>query len=177
MDFSPLLTCGLIGAGLAYWKNRSIILWFFISALTVGVGVLVLVFMPRIKSPEANAAETDATEINKDAVNDEAANTTEVAAASPKKGKSSIISKIILIAIAVAIAFFIAQSANSKKQKIEKKTFNTLMEICSDQECKSKVEKNFPDCSKNHIKSVKSGKRSYNIEVDSDGLMRCIGLI
>lgn len=57
-----LLLAGVIGALTAKAKGRSGLIWFVLSVVTCGVGILVVLFMPRIKQdddisspPEAGA--------------------------------------------------------------------------------------------------------------------------
>ncbi|MCT4657344.1 MAG: hypothetical protein N4A65_16240 [Cohaesibacter sp.] len=57
-----LLLAGIIGALTAKAKGRSGILWFVLSVVTCGAGILVVLFMPAVAQPSGDAADKEAGE-------------------------------------------------------------------------------------------------------------------
>lgn len=55
-----LLLAGVIGALTAKAKGRSGLIWFVLSVVTCGVGILVVLFMPRIKQDDDSSSPPEA---------------------------------------------------------------------------------------------------------------------
>lgn len=149
------LASGLLGIAVAHWKQRNKVVWFFVCGVFSILGLIVLLFLPKLKDGETSNISSENGGSNKKSI-------------SPK-----LLGFIGIIGIAVIAALVLEQ----KKSDLAVQTKTELLLLCNgDDVCKGKISDKFDVCVGKHISVKKTGKLSRETLLDTEALKTCVGL-
>ena len=148
-----MLGAGILGAILAHWKKRNKILWFFICAVTMIIGVVIILFMPKSKNdPDADLSPEEIKSRNK-----------------------GYLKKAIYAVIILVVAIWYSGNIEEDKNQFIAKTKSDLIISCNnDSKCKANINKNFDNCIKISLTVAKVGKVKRKFILKNEKLQKCI---
>ncbi|RJG36916.1 hypothetical protein [Motilimonas pumila] len=144
------LISGLAGAGIAHWKGRNKILWFIICAITILIGLFIILVLPKSKKSD------------------------EISDSEPKSRKGYI-SKFVYAAVIVAVVSVYTLNLEGKKSDIVSLAKAELISLCnSDKSCIEKIHVKFEQCIEENLSFTKTSKLGRDVKLDKASLQTCI---